>query len=120
MTSKGRVATTTSSDSNAQAKVEGVQTSLALCCEEQEGMTTTTADMTQVTQITEAEIESAQPHYRDPMLFKEAAEDTTGLPHYKIYFMKGKKPSDQEGITSFMRRTSKPEPPWTSTIFIVK
>ena len=58
MTSKSRVTTTIVSDSHARVKVEGVPTPLTLDYEEQEGTTITTADMTQVTQITKAGIQA--------------------------------------------------------------
>ena len=78
--------TSTSNRSKAKIKVENVPNSLALGYEEQEGMTHTTVDLTQITQRTEG-TNSTEHQDRSATKMKELAEDTFGIPYQEIQFM---------------------------------
>ena len=91
MTFECRSVTSTGKRSRKEIEVENVPTLLAVGYEEQEGITHTTVDMTQTTQMTEEEINGTKHQDRSATSMKELVEDTFGRPCQEIQFMNGPK-----------------------------
>ena len=104
MTSRSRFAVPTDSKSHAHTKVDGVPT-LSYCDEEQEGMTTITADSTYNT-VEEATFNTIKTQDEGPTPFSSLVEDTVGLPCHQVNFMTGKERRDRSKrivLDSYMR-----------------
>ena len=107
MTSRSRFAVPTVSKSNAHTKVDGVPT-LSYQDEEQEGMTTTTADST-YNIVEEATLNTIETQDEQPTPFTSLVEDTVGLPYHQVNFMTGKEIRDRSKrivLDSYMRATT--------------
>ena len=88
MTLECRYVTPTGNRLGKEFEVEDVPTSLAVGCEEQEGMTHTTVDLTQTTQLAE-ETNSTEHQDMSVTSMKELVEDTFGIPYREIQIMNG-------------------------------
>ena len=88
MTSRSGSARPTASKLNAHIKVDGVPTSLHQN-EEQEGMTTTTADST-FSMTEEATLTKIKTQDEQPNTLTSLVEDAVGLPYHQVNLMKGK------------------------------
>ena len=104
MTPRSGFAATTAGKLNAHTKVDNVPTS-SYQNEEQEGMTTTTADSTyNITE--EATLNKINTQDERPTLFTSLVEDTVGLPYHQVMFMTGKEIRDRSKrivLDSYMR-----------------
>ena len=104
MTSRSGFAVTTAGKLNAHTKVDDVPTS-SYQDEEQEGMTTTTADST-CNIAEEATLNKSTIQDEQPTPFTSLVEDTVGLPYHQVNVMTGKEirdRSERRVLDSYMR-----------------